>query len=72
MKYRYVGECAKGYVAFKLPGGDTIVMKQGQAVEVPEFLANKFAGNNHFESVDAPAKSAAPAAAKKRKEKAAA
>lgn len=51
MKYRYIGRCAQGFVQFTGPK-DTVVMPQGEAVEVPEWLAGKLANNSHFEKVE--------------------
>lgn len=46
MKFRYTGQCDAGYVKF----GD-VVMPEGEAVEVPNWLSKKLANNSHFEAV---------------------
>lgn len=53
MKFIYIGHCAAGFVQFADPkaNGKPIVMPEGEAVEVPEWLAKKLANNNHFEAV---------------------
>ena len=55
MKYRYIGECQAGFVQFKREL-ETVVMPQGEPVEVPAWLAKKFDGmgpnNGHFEKVE--------------------
>jgi len=51
-KYRYIGECAAGFVQFNRPNKieePPVVMPTGKAVEVPDWLATKLADNSHFE-----------------------
>lgn len=50
MKYRYIGDCATGFVSFT-SGMDTVFMPAGEAVDVPDWLARKLANNDHFEAV---------------------
>lgn len=52
MKYKYMGDCAAGYVEFAKPTQPTVTMPQGEAVEVPDWLAAKLATNSHFEAVN--------------------
>ena len=54
MKYRYIGQCEAGFVKFQRVGGDEVVMREGEAVEVPTWLGLKLANNNHFEAVVEP------------------
>ncbi len=53
MKFKYIGHCAAGYVQFSRPNEPTVVMPEGEAVEVPSWLAGKLAANSHFEAVSA-------------------
>lgn len=61
-RYRYIGDCAKGYVEFHHEN-KSIVMRKGVAVEVPDWLAAKLSQNDHF----AVAEDAVPEKGKKSK-----
>jgi hypothetical protein len=50
MKFRYIGHCAAGFVEF-VRGDDRVKMRTDQAVDVPEWLGKKLAGNAEFEAV---------------------
>jgi hypothetical protein len=50
MRFRYVGQCASGVVQFTRES-ETVVMPEGDAVEVPGWLAAKLKSNSHFEAV---------------------
>ena len=60
MRFKYLGGCAKGFVKFSRPDG-SVTMREGEAVEVPAWLAQKLKTNNHFEAV-ADAEQSAPQA----------
>lgn len=52
MKFRYMGDCAAGFVEFVKPMHPTITMPKGEAVECPDWLTEKLMTNSHFEVVD--------------------
>ena len=52
MKFKYTGDCAAGQVRFSRPNEAEIVMPKGEAVECPDWLAEKLANNSHFEAVN--------------------
>lgn len=58
MRFIYTGHCAAGFVEFKR-NDEVVNMPEGEAVEVPEWLANKLASNSHFEAVSDEADGAA-------------
>lgn len=47
MRWIYVGTCAAGEVVFRRRD-ESVVMRQNEPVEVPDWLAAKIAGNSHF------------------------
>lgn len=60
MKYMYTEHCAAGFVQFThAQTGETVKMPEGKAVEVPDWLAKKLAGNGHFQAVQEPAQKVA-------------
>lgn len=58
MKYKYMGDCAAGFVEFNrpnVPDEPSVVMPAGEAVEVPSWLEGKLKTNSHFEQAKAEA-----------------
>jgi hypothetical protein len=51
MKYRFIGQNARGSVTFAWPKEPSVVMPTGEPVEVPAWLAPKLATHGEFEAV---------------------